>query len=644
MNVVFNRTGAEPATINITDESYVNRNMMGEETAYIEFFSPVPVGLRSGDYCVLLGHTYFVLDAVIPIREKTRLKYQLTLYGTQYELEKAKYFILDSTGVDQTAKTTYNCTPAQFLAQLIVNMKRLQPAVNWLAGECVEAAEKDVELNDNNCLELLKNAAELWEVDYFVDELTVNLRKTPVSETPQQFEVGLGKGLREITANKSGESNVITRLYAFGSNTNMPSGQVLTIPPVDAIDALEVIEGIKTFEDIYPRIQRTIAEVAGSNNQFRTASLGFAISDYLISGSHPLITFQTGELKGLDFRFSLLEFMYGVNLCAGFQEPEKWLVTDCFISYGALIADGNTAFETSYIEGPLALRTYSIEFTLQMEMGISVHFELGGASGTNHIHSGTFVQDITAIDDTPLTFKGTGSCVITNLQYRLKSDPSTDSVFSVVPYQVSAGVTAPGSAGYNLHAGDKFVIWGISMPTAYITAAELELFNAAAAYLETASKQKVKLNVVTDDLYFARNNSRILPGETLEIKSDIIPQFYAWTPVNVIGYKQSITRPYMYSSLVVGDVYFRRPWGTMINVLKAEKNFKSSEVGTDKYYRHVQAVSSDEWTVIHYLDKHPAVTTTDTDGKQIEGVVTYLAPNLLKINFSAARSGFAECN
>lgn len=530
MIIQIYRAGVAVHSIDTTDSSYANRNLMGEETAYLEFYTINPVNLQMGDYATVLGHTYFIHDPVVPVRDKSRLKYQLTLYGTQYELEKVTFFILDTTGVDYTAKTTWNCTPFEFLNQLVVNMKRVQPLVDWRAGECQTANAKDLELHDTDCLETLRTAAELWSCDYYVDEFTVNFKKIEVSAAPLYLEVGHNKGLRGITVNKSGNSKVITRLYPYGSAVNMPNGQRLSIPPVDAAGSTIIADAIMNFDEIFPRIECVVDQVSvsfGYTFVKVNPALTFSVADYLVLGTTPTIVFLTGQLEGLEFHFV--------------AQPDN--------------------------------------------------------------------------------------------QY-----------FRLEPLTITGGVVVPGPAGYNPARGDEFAIRNINMPTLYVTAAKAELHAAAVAALAVLSKQKLKLNVDTDDLYFDRNNTNLYLGQTINIKSSIVPFLAPGVSVNVLGYKNYVNKPHHYDSLVVGDVYYTRAFGTVVQVVRNETIYKSTIAGGDKYYRHVQAEASAEWDVMHMLDKRPAVTVTDEYGKQTEAVVTYLAPNHLKINFSVPRTGYAECN
>lgn len=67
-------------------------------------------------------------------------------------------------------------------------------------------------------------------------------------------------------------------------------------------------------------------------------------------------------------------------------------------------------------------------------------------------------------------------------------------------------------------------------------------------------------------------------------------------------------------------------------------------VGSDLTYRHQQLTPSAVWVVPHNLGKFPAVVAVDSDRRKVEGDVTYLDTNTVRVAFSAAFSGEAYCN
>ena len=58
-------------------------------------------------------------------------------------------------------------------------------------------------------------------------------------------------------------------------------------------------------------------------------------------------------------------------------------------------------------------------------------------------------------------------------------------------------------------------------------------------------------------------------------------------------------------------------------------------------YRHVQAVPSSVWTVVHNLDFEPNVTVIDSAGSVVEGDTQYVDDNTLILTFTASFGGRA---
>lgn len=82
-------------------------------------------------------------------------------------------------------------------------------------------------------------------------------------------------------------------------------------------------------------------------------------------------------------------------------------------------------------------------------------------------------------------------------------------------------------------------------------------------------------------------------------------------------------------------------------ITKKDGTTKEVVVGegqSDKNYIHRQDVASNEWNIVHNLDKYPSVSIVDSSGNKVVGDVEYLSANNLKIKFSSAFSGKAYLN
>ena len=64
----------------------------------------------------------------------------------------------------------------------------------------------------------------------------------------------------------------------------------------------------------------------------------------------------------------------------------------------------------------------------------------------------------------------------------------------------------------------------------------------------------------------------------------------------------------------------------------------------DKHYTYTQRIPSDEWSIVHNLNKYPSVTVVDSGGSVVVGETVYIDNNNIQITFSSAFSGKAYCN
>lgn len=63
--------------------------------------------------------------------------------------------------------------------------------------------------------------------------------------------------------------------------------------------------------------------------------------------------------------------------------------------------------------------------------------------------------------------------------------------------------------------------------------------------------------------------------------------------------------------------------------------------GGDKYYLHTQDSPSDTWEYEHNMGRRPAVHTFGTDGVEIDGDVSHIDLNNVRVEFGGPISGIA---
>lgn len=117
---------------------------------------------------------------------------------------------------------------------------------------------------------------------------------------------------------------------------------------------------------------------------------------------------------------------------------------------------------------------------------------------------------------------------------------------------------------------------------------------------------------------------------------------------------QIVVNPTTTKVLVQDTVVYRNGYQTTdavqprsrdtIWVLLVPKAIYTAPSGTDTSYEHNQNQAVATWIIEHNLNKFPAVTTFDSTGDEVEGIVRHLSKNIAQVMFSAAIAGRAFLN
>lgn len=95
------------------------------------------------------------------------------------------------------------------------------------------------------------------------------------------------------------------------------------------------------------------------------------------------------------------------------------------------------------------------------------------------------------------------------------------------------------------------------------------------------------------------------------------------------------------------DSYTRLHNKPQINGVTLEGNKTTEELNIDvgdANYTHKQTEASSEWTIVHNLNKYPAVSIIDSAGEEVIGNVVYDSTNQVTIIFNGAFKGTATLN
>ena len=315
-----------------TDESYRYRSIMGEHTLTLYFALPSYTDIPTGAWCEFQGERYTLNQPAKVVKHNTRhFEYTLTMDSEGVNLKNYKF----RNPNDKTLKFPFTASP-RYHIQILVDCLNMIDS-GWQVGNCIEASEKLVSYNHNNCLEALEMIAKAFETEYEIIGKTIHLHKVEYfKDNPLPLQYGKGKGFK-TGVSRTTEQSRITRLYVQGGERNidrskygnkellLPKSQEyiyegvtflsddkgLSIAIKNAQNNGFVNEQSLDLSHIYPKRKGTITEVFEVDHDkhfydFTDTSIPQALNftDLQIKGEKMLIYFESGMLSGREFEVS----------------------------------------------------------------------------------------------------------------------------------------------------------------------------------------------------------------------------------------------------------------------------------------------------------------------------------------------------
>ena len=326
MKLNFNATHIE---ILPTDESYRYRSIMGEHTLTLYFSLSTYTDIPTGAWCEFANERYTLNQPAKIVKHNTRnFEYTLTMDSEGANLKNYKF----RNPNDKTLKFPFTASP-RYHIQILVDCLNMIDS-GWQVGNCIEASEKLVSYNHNNCLEALDMIAKAFETEYEIIGKTIHLHKVEYfKDNPLPLQYGKGKGFK-TGVSRNTEQSRITRLYVQGGERNidrskygnkellLPKSQEYTYEGVTFVSddkGLSIViknaqnngfvnEQSLDLSHIYPKRKGTISAVfevdkAKHFYDFTDTSIPQALdfNAMQIKGKKMLIYFESGMLSGREF-------------------------------------------------------------------------------------------------------------------------------------------------------------------------------------------------------------------------------------------------------------------------------------------------------------------------------------------------------
>lgn len=310
-------------TVKPDSSSTQTKKIMGDNVIVLSFEDDRYLNFRINDYCTVFDEEYHVNQLPqVTKGSKYRYKYTLVMQALGYDLSKYQMLFLDPLNNLTEGDFSLMGNPDTFMDLIVSNANRASGSTLWEKGQVVPGVYKNITFSKENCYNAFSRLAEEFSTEFWIEGRRLHLTKRS-TDTGYVFKHGRNNGLYEITRQTLNDSNVATRLYAYGAEKNLPesylvSGRRLRLPAGSYpfieknADIYGVIEHTEIFDDIFPHRTGTVTSVnAGDPFELTDATIDFDVNDQLLPGLPAKIVFNTGQLAG--YQFQLKSFDNGTK-------------------------------------------------------------------------------------------------------------------------------------------------------------------------------------------------------------------------------------------------------------------------------------------------------------------------------------------
>ena len=327
--MIVYRGNNEFLNVEVDNSTQLKQELGGEDVVYANFTLDFFYKFQMGDYIDWRGKKYTIYDEPSVDKSRTNeIKYEIVFKSDQYRFTNAKYFL------DSDVEFNLRGDLQKFASLLVNNLNRLAGSEYYLLGNVPMTETLDLTFSNANCLLALQTIASEFGKEFsisndgrtidFVDKLGVDTGLT------YRFK----EGLRNIKRVRYSDRDMVTRIYAFGGEKNITNDYGSKKLRIDAIEnntnLFGVIEGVVTFDEVYPKRLGTVTSLGGDLNTFLDSGIDFDVNDQLMPGVTAKVTFNTGQLAGYEFEI------------AGFNNATKQFVLISYEETNGSILPSNT--------------------------------------------------------------------------------------------------------------------------------------------------------------------------------------------------------------------------------------------------------------------------------------------------------------
>lgn len=300
--MIIYRGTTELIDLELDDKSVFKHAIMSDEICVLSFVSELFIDYTIGDHLIYEDQIFTINTPVKRTKiANNEYNYNIRFEGIKYQLAKSLFQL------DGKLEFPINSDIEQILDLVIINLNA-NSDITWLKGTSSITPFFNFEIANENCLQVLNRTCIEFNVEFEVvasaSDYTINVRDLIGIFDGVTLEYK--KGIFQIETEALGQENMITRLYPFGAKKNIPdsygSNRIKIDPEENNIDLYGIMEGVKTWEDIFPSFQGSVDTAGG--NTFTDTDIDFTINDQLIPGVTAKVVFLSGQLSGYEFEIA----------------------------------------------------------------------------------------------------------------------------------------------------------------------------------------------------------------------------------------------------------------------------------------------------------------------------------------------------
>lgn len=216
--IIYNDKGKKLLEIEVDDNSYRHRVIMGDYNLTLYYSLAEHVELPVGCYCDYQGER-FTLERpeAFKMKHSRSFEYTVTMESSQAKAKIWKF----RNPVDGRLKFSLTAKPHEHLQMFVDNMNRRDSG--WAVGSCVSGDEVCISYSHAFCYEALEQMASTLNTEFEFNGKTVSLRKVEYNKNnPLPLSYGRGNGFKpNVGRSNYGDTPPTEILYVQGGSDNI---------------------------------------------------------------------------------------------------------------------------------------------------------------------------------------------------------------------------------------------------------------------------------------------------------------------------------------------------------------------------------------------------------------------------------------